>query len=87
MVLICCIFARWDDNRLRSFLEKKGIIKTKQQVTRDQLLAKMRESYTSATDPVWHAWSDSYIASDLCLSQKLKVHYYHSGAGWSLMGR
>jgi hypothetical protein len=52
---------RWDDNRLRSYLEEKGVIKTKQQATRDQLLAKMKESYASVANPVWSAWSDSYI--------------------------
>lgn len=59
-------WCRWDDNRLRSYLEEKGVIKTKQQATRDQLLAKMKESYTSATDPVWQAWSDSYIVGISC---------------------
>lgn len=54
---------RRDDNRLRSYLEDKGVIKTKQQATRDELIAKMKASYVSATDPAWQAWSDSYIVS------------------------
>lgn len=58
----------WDDNQLRSYLEKKGVIKTKQQATRDELLAKMQETYAKATNPVWQAWSDSYIVSTLFLA-------------------
>ena len=54
---------RWDDNRLRAYLESKGVIKTKQQATRDELLTKMRETYASAANPLWQAWSDSYIVS------------------------
>jgi hypothetical protein len=53
----------WDDNRLRSYLEEKGVIKTKQQATRDELLAKMNEAYAKTTNPIWQAWSDSYIVS------------------------
>ena len=53
----------WDDNRLRSYLESKGVIKTKQQATRDELLAKMKETYVKAANPIWQAWSDSYVVS------------------------
>jgi len=42
-------------------LEGKGVIKSKQQATRDELLAKMRDAYASTTTPVWKAWSDSYL--------------------------
>ena len=48
-----------DDNRLRTYLEDKGVIKTKSQATRDEMLAKMKDVYSSATDPVYNAWSDS----------------------------
>ncbi|KAI0078390.1 hypothetical protein K474DRAFT_1660392 [Panus rudis PR-1116 ss-1] len=54
------VYSTWDDNRLRKYLEDKGVIKTKQQATRDELLAKMRETYAQTTNPVWKAWSDSY---------------------------
>lgn len=59
--LIAVLPSRWDDNRLHSYLEQKGIIKTKQQATRDELLAKMRSTYASVTDPAYQAWSDFYI--------------------------
>ncbi|THH29965.1 hypothetical protein EUX98_g4221 [Antrodiella citrinella] len=55
------VYSTWDDNRLRSYLEEKGVIKTKQQATRDEMLAKMKETYTKSVNPVWQAWSDSYI--------------------------
>ena len=67
---------RWDDNRLRTYLEEKGIIKTKQQATRDELLAKMRETYAATANPVWQAWSDSYLVSSRgleCIALKLIV--------------
>jgi hypothetical protein len=46
---------------MRTWLEEHGIIKPKQNAKRDELLAKMKEYYLNATDPVWKAWSDSYI--------------------------
>ncbi|KAL4253753.1 hypothetical protein ABKN59_002957 [Abortiporus biennis] len=55
------VYSTWDDNQLRSYLVQKGVIKSKQQATRDELLAKMKETYVKAASPVWQAWSDSYI--------------------------
>ncbi|KAK7688573.1 hypothetical protein QCA50_008111 [Cerrena zonata] len=54
------VYSTWDDNKLRKYLEEKGVVKTKEKATRDQLLAKMRETYAQTTTPVWKAWSDSY---------------------------
>lgn len=55
------VYSTWNDNQLRSWLEQHGYIKTKQQATRDEMLAKMKEVYASATDPIYSAWSDSYM--------------------------
>ncbi|KDQ11255.1 hypothetical protein BOTBODRAFT_163031 [Botryobasidium botryosum FD-172 SS1] len=55
------VYSTWTENQLRSYLEGKGVIKSKQQATRDELLAKMRDAYAATTTPVWKAWSDSYI--------------------------
>jgi O-methyltransferase involved in polyketide biosynthesis len=55
------VYSTWDDNQLRSYLEQHGYIRTHAQVTRDEMLAKMRDTYASAADPVWSAWSDSYM--------------------------
>ncbi|KAF9264470.1 hypothetical protein L218DRAFT_925760 [Marasmius fiardii PR-910] len=57
------VYSTWDDNRLRSYLEEKGIIKTKSEKKRDELLALMRDYYAKVSNPVWEAWSDSYIHS------------------------
>ena len=54
---------RWDDNQLRSYLEEKGVIKTKSEKKRDELLGLMRDNYAKVANPVWEAWSDSYIVS------------------------
>lgn len=55
------VYSTWDDNRLRTYLEEKGVIRTKQQVARDEMLAKMQGVYNSATDPIYNSWSDSYM--------------------------
>lgn len=57
------VYSTWDDNRLRSYLEEKGVIKPQQQATREQLLSFMHDSYAKAAEPAWEAWSDSYIVS------------------------
>ena len=64
-LLTDCFFQVHQSGELEELLEKKGVIKTKQQATRDQLLAYMRDSYTSTVDNVWEAWSDSYIVSSM----------------------
>ncbi|KAI0946261.1 hypothetical protein AcV7_010284 [Taiwanofungus camphoratus] len=55
------VYSTWDDNRLRSYLEEKGVLETKAQASRNELLAKMRDAYAKITEPIWHAWSDSCI--------------------------
>lgn len=57
------IYSTWSDNEMRSWLEERGVIKTKSQHKRDELLQKMHESYAAVADPIWEAWSDSYIVS------------------------
>jgi hypothetical protein len=55
------VYSSWDDSKLKEYLVKKGLMKSKEQKKRDEMLAMMRNAYTSTTDPVWKAWSDSYI--------------------------
>ncbi|KAK7056264.1 hypothetical protein VNI00_002817 [Paramarasmius palmivorus] len=55
------VYSTWDDNQLRSYLEEKGIIKTKTEKKRDELLKLMYDAYAKVADPVWEAWSNSYI--------------------------
>ncbi|OCH90880.1 hypothetical protein OBBRIDRAFT_887405 [Obba rivulosa] len=56
------VYSTWDDNRLRSYLEEHGVIERNQPMPpRNQLLAWMRDTYVKAANPIWQAWSDSYI--------------------------
>ena len=67
------VYSTWDDNQLRSYLEGKGLLKTKQQKKRDELLQMMHDAYGKVASPVWNAWSDSYIVRlTSCL---LKAHF------------
>ncbi|KAG9029930.1 hypothetical protein FRB95_004726 [Tulasnella sp. JGI-2019a] len=68
-------YSTWDDNQLRTYLENKGVIKTKQQASRDELLSKMKGAYNSATDPVYNAWSDSYMKQWLVAHGIIKSDY------------
>lgn len=45
----------------RSYLEEKGVVDSKQQTTRGQLLEYMRDKYASVADPIWEAWGNSYM--------------------------
>lgn len=65
------VYSTWDDNQLRDYLVKKNVIKSNQEATRDQMLAYMRDSYAAVTNPIWQAWSDSYIVSRLSFCFRL----------------
>jgi hypothetical protein len=55
------VYSSWDDNQLRTYLENKGVIKPKQQATRDELLTRMKSTFSTTTDPAYNAWSNSYM--------------------------
>ena len=55
------VYSTWSDNEMRSWLEKKGLIKTKSETKKDELLQMMHDAYGSVANPVWEAWSDSYL--------------------------
>lgn len=55
------IYSTWDDNMLRTYLESKGLIKTKSEQKRDEMLALMEGHYSKVINPIWEAWSDSYM--------------------------
>ena len=57
------VYSTWSDNEMRKYLESKGILKTGAQKKREELLNLMYGAYGSVADPIWKAWSDSYIAS------------------------
>ncbi|KAA1478192.1 hypothetical protein DENSPDRAFT_845383 [Dentipellis sp. KUC8613] len=85
------VYSTWDDNKLRSWLEQQGVLKSKQQATRDDMLRLMRENYAKTTQPVWDSWSDSYLhhwlvshhiapsdetPSRPSLLERMKLYYY-----------
>lgn len=55
------VYSTWSDNEMRTWLEQKGLIKTKSQKEKAELLQMMHDAYGSVSNPVWEAWSDSYL--------------------------
>lgn len=55
------VYSTWTDNQLRSHLEEKGLLKTKSKKQKDELLQMMHDAWGKVANPVWEAWSDSYI--------------------------
>ncbi|THH16226.1 hypothetical protein EW146_g4375 [Bondarzewia mesenterica] len=55
------VYSTWDENQLRSFLEERGLLKTRQQASRPEMLQMVHGYYVKVADPVYEAWSDSYI--------------------------
>lgn len=78
------VYSTWDDNMLRSYLEDKGVIKTKAQMTRGDMLAKMKDAYASVTQPVWDTWSDSYMVRPPHFVRSSLLTFYSSTNGLSI---
>ncbi|KAG6841812.1 hypothetical protein C0991_006696 [Blastosporella zonata] len=56
------IYSTWDDNKLRNYLESKGVqVQDQAKESRSALLGLMHDAYAKVTNPVYHAWSDSYL--------------------------
>ncbi|KAH0579721.1 hypothetical protein H2248_002561 [Termitomyces sp. 'cryptogamus'] len=56
------VYSTWDDNKLRNYLESKGVEVAEQtKQSRNDLLGLMYDAYAKVADPVYHAWSDSYL--------------------------
>ena len=55
------VYSTWDDNQMKDYLVSRGVIKSDTQKTRDQYLKLMKENYAAIANPVWEAWSDTYI--------------------------
>ncbi|CAK5265989.1 unnamed protein product [Mycena citricolor] len=56
------VYSTWEDNKLRSYLVEKGVLaKDAAEKTRNEMLAMMRDTYVRATQPIWEAWSHSYM--------------------------
>ncbi|KAK0200877.1 hypothetical protein DFS33DRAFT_1084921 [Desarmillaria ectypa] len=55
------VYSTWDDTQLRDYLVHKGVLKSKTEKKREELLAMMKDAYYSVADPVWEAWSNSFM--------------------------
>ncbi|KAK2465130.1 hypothetical protein APHAL10511_002822 [Amanita phalloides] len=52
------VYSTWSDSQLRSYLEKKGLLKPEEQKNGEHLLSMMRDAYAAVADPIYDAWSD-----------------------------
>jgi hypothetical protein len=74
------VYSTWSDNQMKDYLVSHGVLKSGAQKTRSQYLKMMQEHYAAITDPVWQAWSDSYI---VCFPNiRHSFHLTHSRAAW-----
>ncbi|KAK7443562.1 hypothetical protein VKT23_015735 [Stygiomarasmius scandens] len=55
------IYSTWSDSDLKKYLVQKGVMKSDAQKTREEMLGMMQDSYAKVADPVWQAWSDSFM--------------------------
>jgi Putative nuclear envelope organisation protein len=55
------VYSTWSDNQLQTYLKNQGFLDDKNETTREQLFTLMKEAYISVADPIWNAWSDSYM--------------------------
>ncbi|KAF8900184.1 hypothetical protein CPB84DRAFT_1815495 [Gymnopilus junonius] len=78
------VYSSWDDNQLRTWLEDKGVIKTKTQHRREDLIQKMHNAWGRVADPIWAVWSHSYMHDWLVshniikFSRDVDEEYYYS---------
>lgn len=74
------IYSTWDDSQMKDYLVSRGALKSDAQKTRDQYLKLMKEHYATVANPVWQAWSDSYIVCNPTLVTLRACA--HSHAAW-----
>lgn len=74
------VYSTWSDSQMKDYLVSYGVLKSDAQKTRSQYLKLMQEHYAAVADPVWQAWSDSYI---VCFPN-IRHSFYHtdSPAAW-----
>lgn len=86
------VYSNWDDSRMKTYLVENGYMKSNEQKRRDEMLGMMRNAYAKVMNPIWEAWSDSYIHEWLTthrilpstasipsrqeLSDKMALYYY-----------
>jgi hypothetical protein len=62
------VYATWDDNQMKNWLVQKRLLKSKDQKKREELLQMMHDAWGRVANPVWDAWSDSYLVGATFLS-------------------
>ncbi|EAU87641.2 hypothetical protein CC1G_09102 [Coprinopsis cinerea okayama7 len=55
------IYSTWDDNMLRSWLVERGLIKSNEQKKKEELLEMVHNAWGKVANPIWDAWSNSYM--------------------------
>jgi hypothetical protein len=63
-------YSTWDENQMRSWLVQKGLLKSKEQRKKEELIQMMHTAWGRVASPVWEAWSDSYIV------RSPRFHFY-----------
>jgi len=61
-------YSTWDENQMKTWLVRKGLLKSKEQKKKEELLQMMHSSWGKVANPVWEAWGDSYIVRYLLFS-------------------
>lgn len=86
------VYSTWDEAKLKGWLVEKGYIKSDSQKKKDELLELMNTYWGKVSNPVYDAWSNSYMHYWLVmhniispetvqenrdfLVQKMKTYYY-----------
>ena len=55
------VYSKWDNSQLEDYLRTKGVLKGQVETNRQAFLAKMEDAYAKVANPIWEAWSDTYI--------------------------
>jgi hypothetical protein len=63
------VYSAWDDNRLRSWLEDHGVVEASKASTHTDLIKLANDYCRTAVEPVWKAWSDSYMVCTIYMLQ------------------
>jgi len=61
------VYSDWDEKQMRKWLEQRSLLKSKEKKQKNELLQMMHDAWGKVANPVWDAWSDSYIVRLLFL--------------------
>lgn len=69
------VWSEWSDSDLRNWLEEHKFVKTKAELSRAELLNKMKHAYSTVYNPAYDAWSTSYMHDWLVANGVIKSDY------------